>query len=185
MKLRLVVFVIVLGCGAVVAGWIYERSLRPLEEQAEMAIPDDIDSFLTNVHYRSLDASGQLDFELRTPRLEHYPRGDISRFQTPSMTIQTQTEPWQVDSQKGNFRHRKNLMHLRRDVVMEKQGEAPMQVFTNSLSFDIDRELATSNTDILMISPQARIEAEYAEFDFAQQVYRFNQARAVYHNDDS
>ena len=185
MKSRLLIFVIILGFGAIAVGWVYERSLRAPEEKANLVIPDDIDYFLTNMNYRALNASGKLDFQFQTPRLEHYPHNNVSRIDVPSMQIETDTVPWQVDSQAGEFQHRNNLLRLTREVVMQKQGATPMQIYTESIRFEPDLEMVTAESEILMVNPKARIKADFAEFDLARKVYKFTRTRAVYHHEDS
>ena len=184
-KSRLLVFVIIFGIAAIAVGWVYESNLRPRVQEAELVIPDDIDYFLTNMNYRALNAEGELDFHLYSPRLEHYPHNDVSDIEVPSMQIFRKSDPWQIDAITGKYLHRKNLMRLRQDVVMQKQGAQPMQVYTDSIRFEPDRDLVIAESDILMVSPQARIEAERARFNLARKVYRFKKARTVYHREDS
>ena len=184
MKSRLLLLIVFLGIGAIAVGWVYESSLRPPPDKASLLIPDDIDYFLTNMRYRELDSDGQLAFQFHTPRLEHYPLDDVSSIERPSMRIFTETGSWQVDAQTGEHRHRENLLRLREQVVMRRQGDAPMQVFTDSISFEPDRELVRAESDIVMISPDARIEAQRAEFDLGAKIYRFDRTRAVYRRAD-
>jgi lipopolysaccharide export system protein LptC len=185
MKLRLLILVTIVGFAAVAVGWVYERSLRAPEEKADLVIPDDIDYFLTNMNYRALNAEGKLDFEFHTPRLEHFPLGDVSRIQVPSMLIQTDSGPWLVDSLAGEFQHADNLLRLTRQVVMQKHGESPMQVYSESIRFEPDRELVTAEGDTLMVIPQARIRADFAVFDLARKIYKFTRTRSVYKYEDS
>jgi LPS export ABC transporter protein LptC len=184
-KSRWLIFVVIFGIAAIAVGWVYESNLRPQEKKAKLAIPDDIDYFLTNMNYRALDADGELDFQLHSPRLEHYPHNDVSNIEIPSMQVFTKSDPWQIDAITGEFLHRKNLMRLRQEVVMQKQGLQPMQVYTESIRFELNRDLVTAESDILMLSQQARIEAEHAVFDLAGKVYKFKKTRAVYHREDS
>ena len=184
-KSRLLIFIVVFGIAAIAVGWVYESSLRPKEKEAQLVIPDDIDSFLTNMHYRVLNSDGELDFHLYSPRLEHYPHNDVSNIEAPSMEVYTTSDPWQIDAITGEFLHRENMMRLRQEVVMQKQGTQPMQVYTESIRFEPDRDLVTAESDILMINPQARIEAESAQFNLADKVYQFEKTRAVYHREDS
>jgi LPS export ABC transporter protein LptC len=184
MKSRLFLLIIFLGFGAVAIGWVYESNLRPTQEKTSLLFPDDIDYFLTNMRYRELNAAGELDFEFYTPRLEHYPLDDISNIELPSMQIVTDTGPWQVDAVTGEFRHQDNLLHLRQQVVMLKQGDAPMQVYTESISFAPDKQLVRADSEILMLNGQARIRAQSAEFDLAEKVYRFDQTLSVYRDED-
>ena len=58
-----------------------------------------------------------------------------------------------------------------------------MQVYTESISFEPDRELVSTDSEILMVIPQARIWAERAEFDLARKIYRFRKTRAIYRHE--
>jgi LPS export ABC transporter protein LptC len=185
MKTRLIFFVLILGFGAIAVGWVYERSLRVPEEKARLSIPDDIDYFMTNMNYRALNSAGKVDFQFYTPRLEHYPHSDVSSLEVPWIRIETETVPWLVDSQAGEYQHANNLLHLTREVVMRREGDSPLQVFTDSIRFEPDREWVTADSEILMLQPNTRIVAEHGEFDLAGQVYKLKRARAVYKNEDS
>jgi lipopolysaccharide export system protein LptC len=185
MKLRLLILVTIFGFAALAIGWVYERSLRTPEEKAELVIPEDIDYFLTNMHYRALNAEGKLNFEFHTPRLEHFPHGDVSRIEVPSIQIQTDSDPWLVDSLAGEYEHANNLLRLTRQVVMQRHGESPMQVYSESIRFEPDRELVTAETDTLMVIPQASIRADFAVFDIARKIYKFTRTRSVYKHEDS
>jgi LPS export ABC transporter protein LptC len=185
MKSRFIIFVIIFGFGAIAVGWVYESRLRPVEEKADQVFPDEIDYFLTNLRYRALKANGKLDFQLTSPRLEHYPRNDTSSIEVPSMQIYNDIDPWHIDALTGEYQHGNNLLQLKQEVVMQKQGPSPIQVYTESISFEPDRELISTDSEILMVSPQARIHAERAEFDLARKIYRFRKTRAVYSHEDS
>lgn len=185
MKLRILVFVFVLGVGAIAAGWIYETRLRPITERADLVIPDNIDYYLTNLHYRSMNTDGYVDYEFNSPRLEHYPRTDVSTIEIPSLKIFRDRDQWQVDARNGEFEHQVNIFHLRESVVMKRQGDNPLRISTESISFEPDRDLVISDTRISMLSDQAMIEAEQAVLDLGDRVYRFNNTRTIYYDGDS
>ncbi len=58
MNLRILVLVFVLGIGAIAVGWVYESHLRTKIERADLIIPDNIDYYLTNLHYRAMKTDG-------------------------------------------------------------------------------------------------------------------------------
>lgn len=184
MKSRVLVFVLVLGLGAIAAGWVYETRLRTRIEPAQLAIPDNIDYFLTDLVYRALGTDGELDFSFTSRRLEHYQRDDISQLELPSVSIYRDAGPWRVDAMRGEFEHRNNLLRLQRNVVMQRTGADPMELLTESIRFEPDRDLVSSEASVLLRSGSTRIEADSAVFDLARGVYRLSNARAIYHDDD-
>ena len=126
MKSRIFILVIILGFAAIAIGWVYESSLRPGEKQANLQFPDDIDYFLTDMHYRALDADGEPDFEFVTPRLEHYPHDDVSNLETPSIQIHDLSSPWQIDALTGEYRHADNLLQL--NLVAFHDRNSPVEL---------------------------------------------------------
>ena len=185
MKYRLSILIALLGISAVLFGWVYESKLRFQIGTRELVVPDNIDYFFANLDYRSIDDSGRLDYEFHSPRVEHYPRGDVSRIQTPSLQIYSEPDGWKVDALEGEFLHADNLLRLRRQVVMERGGADPLQVLTESIRFEPDRELISSEASVVIESRRGRIEAERASFDLAAGIYRFTNSRGVYGRDGS
>lgn len=185
MKSRILILVTILGILAVAAGWVYESRLRPGVETATLQIPENIDYFLTDLNYRAVNESGQLDYEFSSPRLEHRPFNDVSLIQVPALRIYRNANNWQVNAQQGELQHRDNLLWLRQQVVMQKNGADPFELFTESIRFEPNKNLVSSDTAVLMRSRQARIEAEAAVFDLAAGIYRLSKTRAVYYRGDS
>lgn len=185
MRSRALIFVVVLGVIAVAAGWVYESQLRSRIETAEFTVPDSIDYFLTNLDYRAVDTNGDLDYEFSSRRLEHYPRNDVSLIEVPVLNIYRSSARWQVNALQGELQHKDNLLWLRDQVVMQKSGNDPFEVLTDSIRFEPERDLVSSEQAVLMRSNQARIEAEAAVFDLAARVYRLTRTRAIYYHGDS
>lgn len=185
MKSRALIFILVLGIIAVAAGWVYESQLRSRIETAELIIPDNIDYFLTNLNYRAVDASGDLDYEFSSRRLEHYPRNDVSLIEVPALTIYRDSSHWQVNARQGELQHEGNLLWLREQVIMQKTGNDPLEILTESIRFEPDRDLVSSDSNVLMRSKQATIEAQAAVFDLAANVYKLSRTRAVYYYGDN
>lgn len=185
MKSRTLIFVLVLGIVAVAVGWVYESQLRSRIETAALIIPDNIDYFLTNLNYRAINASGDLDYEFSSRRLEHYPRDDISLIEVPALKIYRAADDWRINALQGELQHRDNLLWLREQVIMQKTGADPLEILTESIRFEPDRDLISSDRTVLMRTKQARIEAQTAVFDLAARVYRLTRTRAVYYHGDS
>lgn len=185
MKSRALIFVIVLGVAAIAAGWIYESRLRSSIDTAELVIPDNIDYFMTNLNYRSIDANGRLDYEFSSRRLEHHPRDDVSRIEHPALSIYRDTDNWEISSVQGELRHQDNRLWLREQVVMQKSGAESFEILTESIRFEPEQDMVSIDTAVLMRGKQVEIEAETAQLDLSSKVYRLSGTRAVYFHDDS
>ncbi len=184
MKSRILIFVVLLGLAAIAIGWVYEARLKPEIRQAELIIPDNIDYFLTGLHYRAMNADGVLDYEFDSRRLEHHPRTDVSHIELPSLQIYRAGDRWRIDSRLGRFEHRQNRLHLEQDVVVEKFGEAPLRLLGERISFEPDRDLVSSDSRIVILTDESRIEAEQAVFNIADGIYSLRRAKAVYRDAD-
>ncbi len=185
MKPRLLILVIMLGIAATVLGWVYETRLRPQDKKAGLIIPNNIDYFLTNMRYRALNTEGTLDFEFASPRLEHYPASDVSNIEMPSMQIYREAGHWLIDALDGEFVHEDNLLRLRDQVVIQRQGDNSFQMYTESIRFEPDLNRVTSEAKVRMHSKQAQIDAARAVFDLSGKIYRFSNAHTVYSHGDS
>jgi len=146
-------------------------------------MPDNIDFYLADFDYRAIDAAGRLDFAFESPRLAHYPRDDISRIEQPRVDIYRAGEHWRAHARNGSMQHRDNLIHLERDVVLRRQRGALLEMRSDRLRFEPDRDLVASESPVLMRSGASRIEADTATFDLANNIFRFNRARALYQDE--
>lgn len=184
MRARLLVFVVLLGIAAVIIGWIYESRWRETIERADLVIPDDIDYFLTDLHYRAMNEHGELDYEFRSRRLEHRRLTDTSDIEQPALEIYRDGEHWQVDANRGEYRHRENLLDLEQRVVMRRLGARPLRLESDLARFEPDLDRLTMVGNLVLESDTAEIRADGAELDLADGVYRFDNTRAIYHDDD-
>jgi len=185
MKSRLLILIAVLGVGAVLLGWVYETQLRSRVESRVLEVPDNIDYFLANLNYRAIDTNGALEFAFQSPRLEHYPLDDVSHIESPALQIHGQRNGWEVAALEAEFHHADNLLRLRRQVVMYRTGADPLRLSTESLRFEPDRDLVSTEASVVIETGRGRIEADQASFDLAAGIYRFSRSRATYRNDGS
>ncbi len=84
----------------------------------------------------------------------------------------------------GQFQHQQNRLLLQQKVVVQKQGSNPLQLNSESISFEPDRNLVSADTGVSMRAKNTRIEAESGRFDLRENIYHLHQARAIY-NDES
>lgn len=182
--MRFSIFIVVLAAGiiAIAVGWIYQSSSTAIATRPALEIPTDIDYFMTNFKYRSINQSGRLDFQLESPYLEHYTQKDVSRIDEPLVVAYQQNDNWRVESKIGELDHESNTMRLSDNVVMQKIGGKPMLVRSDSILFDPDQDQVVAEQGILVETPNSRISADEAVFDLNNQVYRLKRTKAVYYD---
>ena len=184
MKSRVLVFIALLGIAAVLIGWFYESRLRERIERAELVVPDDIDYFLTGLHYRAMNEEGELDYAFRSRRLEHRRLTDTSDIEQPALEIHRDGDRWQVDAERGEYRHRENLLDLEQRVVMQRFGARPLRLQGDRARFEPELDRLSVDGSVLLVTGDAEIRANGAEFDFEAGVYRLDNTRAIYRDDD-
>ncbi|MDJ0779646.1 MAG: LPS export ABC transporter periplasmic protein LptC [Gammaproteobacteria bacterium] len=180
MKPRSLVIVLALGCIAIVVGWVYESRVREDTVADKLEIPDNIDYFLTGLRFRGMNTEGQPDFEFTSRRLEHRRKTDVSHIEAPTVRVFRATANWQIDSRQAAYEHRANLLRMEQDVVLQKGGVRPLRLMTESLVFDPDRDRISTDSNVVMLSGDGRIEADGAVFDLEREVYSLERARGVY-----
>lgn len=181
MKLTTVLLVLFAGIAAIAAGWIYQSKVVTGDAEDELEIPLNIDYYLSGVRYRSLTKAGRLDYELRSPYLEHYKLEDISRLNSPALNIYRNGDHWQARSRMAELQHQDEILKLIDDVVLQRTGDEPIKMTTNLLSFDANNDKVVSKNGVLIVSDNSRINADSAVFDLDQNIYSLSRASAVYY----
>lgn len=185
MKLSSIILVLGAGVIAIAVGWIYQSQKKPIEIRADLEIPVDIDYYLSKVKYRVMAKSGKLDYELRSPFLQHFKQEDISRIDRPEIDIYRKDQHWQVEAKTAEMRHQQNTLYLIDNVLMQRQGEEPMQLSTQLLRFESDNDLVIGEQGVTITSKNTQIDADRAVFDLEKNVYSLTNTKAVYTNDKS
>lgn len=185
MKISSVFLLISAVAIAVAAGWIYQSQSKVSEIRAEIEIPVDIDYYLSTANFRIMNEEGILDYQLRTPYLQHFKGDDISKIDMPEIDIYRKNQHWQVVAQTAEMLHKLNTLKLIDDVLMERQGDDPIRFSAEIMHFESDLDLITSERRVRLVSKNSTIDADKAVFDLDKNIYRFSKTRAVYHNENS
>ena len=176
----IMVFITVLG--AIAVGWVYESRSKNNLVRPELEIPTDIDFFLSQFKYRVFSSSGDLDYQLQSPYLEHFIKNDISRIKQPMIQVYRDSGDWQVEAIQGAILHRQEWVQLDNNVVMEKLGPESIQIRSDSIIFKPDQDQISTKTIVVIESNGARITGDQAIFDLRNEVYSLNNTRAIYYH---
>jgi LPS export ABC transporter protein LptC len=179
----ILIFIAVLG--AIAVGWVYESRSKDTLVQPELEIPTDIDFFLSSMDYRAFNKSGNLDYQLQSPYLEHFIKDDISRIETPLIHVYRDSGDWQIKAARGNILHRQEWLQLDKNVVMQRLGANAMQVRSESMLFKPDQDLIASQGRVTIESSSAKISGDNAVFDLRNNVYSLKNTRGIYFHADT
>jgi len=183
MKPFYVAAMIVVVFAAITVGWIYQSRSNLAKVSPELEIPTDIDYFLAELKYQIIDKSGGLDYQLNSPYLEHFPRDDISLIQKPIINVYRDTGDWNLRAREGELKHQQNLLLLSDDVVAIRLGPNALKISAESMLFEPERDLITSDKRVVIESENSRISGDTAVFDLHNQVISMKNTRSVYNHD--
>ena len=185
MRLITSVMVFIAVVGAIAAGWIYESRSKDALIKPELEIPTDIDFFLSVMNYRVFDKSGNLDYQLQSPYLEHFIKDDISRVEQPVIHVFRERGDWQIKAARGDILHRQEWLKLDNNVVMQKTGSDSIQVRSESMLFKPDQDMVVSDVTVIFESDSAKISGDGAVIDLHQGIFSLKNTRATYYHADS
>ena len=180
MKPSIFILVVFAGIAAVAVGWVYQSKIQPAVSTSGLEIPLDIDYYLSEFNYRVMSKTGSLEFDLRSPYLEHYKLEDLSRIEAPLMTIYRK-QNWQVQARAGELSHRREILNLIDDVVFERKGDNPLKMEAALMIFDNNRDTVTGRNGVQITSGKSIIDANSAVFDLERNIYSLNKTTAVYY----
>lgn len=141
---------------AVVTGWsAWRQRAEPAPSIAAAGRPDYV---LHDFELIALDAAGNESFTLRAPRLARDPDDETLSLQTPLFLVPDDDPDsdgrWTMRSQTGWVSADSSEVRLRGDVVAESPpGASPTTLKTEQLNLFPDKDLATSDVVVAVISP--------------------------------
>jgi lipopolysaccharide export system protein LptC len=183
MKTPIAVVIIIATLVAIATGWVYES--KTTVTRPDLEIPSDIDYFLSEVKYQSMNDQGLLDFEMQSPYLEHLKVSNISLIEKPTMQIYREANNWQVESLTGKLFHEQNSLQLSQNVVMQRGGDNPMLIRAEEMLFQPNLNLVSADKDIDIELTNAIIHGSEAVFDLKNKVYSLKNTRAIYYRENS
>jgi LPS export ABC transporter protein LptC len=178
-----IIFIAVLGAAAI--GWFYESRSKDNLVGPDLEIPTDIDFFLSQMNYRVFNKSGDLDYQLQSPYLEHFIKDDISRIEQPMIRVYRDSGDWQVKALRGDILHQQEWLRLDNNVVMQKLGGDAIQFRSESMLFKPEQDQVISETMVIIESGRAKISGDKAVFDLSNKVYSLKNTRAIYYHEES
>ncbi len=180
MKPSVFIFALFAGIAAIAAGWFYQSKIQPAVSTTGTDIPLDIDYYLAEFSYRVISEAGNLEYDLRSPYLEHYKLEDVSRIEAPLMNIYRKQQ-WNARARAAELIHRSEILNLIDEVVFERKGDNPLKMTTALMTFDMQRDTITGRNGVRITSGKSVIDADSAVFDLERNTYSLNETTAVYY----
>ena len=120
MKYGALLLFVTVGLLAIISGWLLETREEQTPSLVENDFPVEIDYFLKSVSIKVTNDEGRPDYILRSPYLDHLTGDDISRINSPAITVFRKEDTWQVTANQGEMFHKLNWFELNQDARLPK-----------------------------------------------------------------
>lgn len=169
---RLRLFIAALLLGPVLLYW--GLGIAPSERRTEppRALQEGEDYFATDTHTRVFNQKGQLEQELVTPRLDHYPEQQISTLTQPQFVLYgKEGSITTVDSNKGTLPDDRSKALLTGDVRVNDRSTSGVgtRVLTEKLTLHPDTKFAETDQPVTILSDNVRYDAVGMKASFEKQ----------------
>lgn len=134
-----------------------------------------LDGYMINAHYTQYDNQGQVHILMHTPKMTHYAQDSTSYFENPEVLAYSKSRaPWTINAQKGTAIHNSERVDLSGDVIIHQapQPSSPeTTIRTTEMTIFPHRSFAETNQPVIIIRPDARIEAVGMQADFKTGIF--------------
>lgn len=170
----------ILVVAAVVSGWLNRST--PVEPDTTARHFDQVDYFLTGFLMDQYDATGRLDYRLRGRRLEHYPDDDSVTIAEPDLLFDPeQPERWRIEAEHARSPSTElDEVIFRGAVNVERAGAEPFTLQTERLRVEPQAERVSSDTEVVLTRPGARIVAADMHADLKENRLTLSRVRGRY-----
>lgn len=176
---RILIFIVVIGI-AITIGWYVDKP-TPLSRTAPLEVPDNVDYYLTQFNYQSLDQLGELHYQLKSPYLEHFRREDISQIQQPDLNVYRDKNHWHASSEYGLLRHKSEVLEMNNKVTLKQMAGSDLTRLTSErMIFISGQNMIKIPTPLNLNSGDLELAADNAELDMKSGNHQFQRVKAVY-----
>lgn len=123
---------------------------------------------LADAHSRHFDEAGKLSYEFVAATIKHFRQDfnelrdvDYTTLESPVLTLYTNDSPWYVSASNGTLTQGGALLTLRDNVrIWQESADAQVtELNTSVLEIQPQEKIVRTEQDVLITSPQGRIEA--------------------------
>ncbi len=174
-------FIIIIFISAALGiGWIYDNRTTEIPTSS-LQVPDNIDYYLSNINFRSMNQQGSIHYLLKSPYLEHFIRENISHIQKPSIQLNGEKSGWFMKAKTGKLQHKEEVFELQNQVKLKRNSQQdPMLLSTELMFIRPKTNLIDIPVDITATTDNLNLQATSAQLDIDKNNYKFNQVKVKY-----
>jgi lipopolysaccharide export system protein LptC len=158
----LLVLLVVLAI-ALVSHWL----LTTVEQPPGRVPPEarhDPDYFMENFKITVYEANGSPAYHLKAAHMNHYPDDDTLALKDLRIEYRTEdNQSWITTAREGTAYENIEVMHLRGDVHIARQGQQPEQnltLTTQTLRIDFPKKNASTDAEVKIVGKNSNIAAK-------------------------
>ena len=182
MKSSYLLIIVVIVTAALSLGWFFDEK-KPISLVSPLQVPDNIDYYLSNINYKSMNLQGSLHYHLQSPLLQHYIQEDASKIQQPVIQFNGDKSTWFIQSESALLKHENDQFELRQQVELKRNSQQPMLVKTDLMYLKPRQNLVQIPMHMTVTTTNVNLQAASAELDMNQNTYKFKRVKAIYQQD--
>lgn len=180
MKSSYLLITIMFISAALGIGWFFDNRLPKIAINT-LEVPDNIDYYLSNLKYRSMNQQGSLHYQLKTPYLEHYIQQDTSHLQQPNLQFYGDNSTWFIQAETGRLQHKEEQFTLLKQVELKRDSpQQPMLLTTDLMVLQARDNLIQIPQSMTLIASNLKLQAKSAVLDMNKNSYQFEQVNATF-----
>lgn len=138
-------------------GYENEKAVNVTDE----ADPHFVDLFMRDFTLTSMDEKGNPSYKLQASYFEHYKDNTSSLLEKPIIHFLQNNNRWVISAKTGEIDNDQKQITLHDEVVMQQQEtDFPVQVKTNYMEIDTDKQIAISNQKVNISHRQLKLQSE-------------------------
>ncbi len=179
MKSNYILAIILFISIALVLGWFYDKKI-PESSKNSLQVPDNIDYYLSNLKYRSMNPQGSTHYLLNSPYLEHYIQQDISHLKQPKMQFFGDKSDWSIQAEIGRLNHQEENFELEQQVKLTKSSQQSMLLTTHLMILKAQQNLIEIPQHMNVSGDNVELQAASAILNIDQNKFQFKRVKATY-----
>ncbi len=180
MKSNYLLIIIIFISAALGLGWFFDKQPADITSSS-LEVPDNIDYYLSNLKYRSMNQQGSVHYLLNSPYLEHYIQQNISHLKQPDMQFYGDKSEWIIQAETGRLYHIEEQFELEHQVKLTRSSKLqPMLLTTSLMILKAQKDLIEVPQAMHVTTKNAKLQAASAVLSMDQNQYHFKGVSAIY-----
>lgn len=136
--------------------WQSDEPVSTRDTASELRGPAEPDGFVIGGQYRAWDEQGNLQIDLKSPRIEQFEATDTAHLDTPRARLFSEgsPEPWLIESNEGSLQQNNEMLELMGNVRLTRQSKGREAILeTGALTLDNSNGTVYTDQPVTITEP--------------------------------